>query len=70
MLGPMWNFRNIINSMNLMAKVATGDGWFNLVYDTSVSYPFCTKLFLPVAEEWTCKFHSIDFVMLDPQFRI
>ena len=61
MLSPTWNFRTIFNAMNLLAKVATGDSWFNLMYDTSVSYPYCTKLFLPVAEEWFCKCHLLCF---------
>lgn len=56
MLSPTWNFRNLVNSMILLFKVATGDSWFNLMYDTAVAYPFCTKLSLPVAEEWFCEY--------------
>jgi hypothetical protein len=63
LLGPTWNFNGIVNSMVLLFKVATGDGWFNLMYDTAVSYPFCTKLSLPVAEEWTRKIHLLWFAI-------
>jgi len=61
LLSPTWNFNGIVNSMVLLFKVATGDGWFNLMYDTAVSYPFCTKLSLPVEEEWTRKIHIFGF---------
>ena len=54
MLSPTWNFRGLVNSMILLFKVATGDSWFNLMFDAAVSPPFCTRESLPVAEEWIC----------------
>lgn len=41
-----WNFESLVNSMFLLFRTTTGDGWFDLIYDSQVSPPFCTS-FVP-----------------------
>jgi hypothetical protein len=32
-----------MNAMLLLFRTATGDGWFDLIYDASIAPPFCTS---------------------------
>ena len=41
-----WNFEGLMNSMFLLFRTTTGDGWFDLIYDSQVAPPFCTN-FVP-----------------------
>jgi hypothetical protein len=51
-LTPRWNFKNITNAMLLLFRTATGDGWFDLIYDCSVEPPFCTPTGDPEIVSW------------------
>jgi len=51
--GP-WNFKTIINSMMLLFRISTGDGWFPLIYDASISEPSCTADFQLPACDASC----------------
>jgi hypothetical protein len=44
-----WNFENIFNAVLLLFRTATGDGWFDLIYDASIAPPLCTPV---VLEGW------------------
>ena len=33
----------LMNAMLLLFRTATGDGWFDLIYDASIAPPFCTS---------------------------
>ena len=33
---------SLMNAMLLLFRTATGDGWFDLIYDASIAPPFCT----------------------------
>jgi len=37
-----WNFTSLYNSMMLLFRIATGDSWFDIVYDGAVLPPYCT----------------------------
>ena len=34
---------SLMNAMLLLFRTATGDGWFDLIYDASIAPPFCTS---------------------------
>jgi hypothetical protein len=48
-ISQAWNFRTIMSSMILLFRVATGDGWFPIIYDASISAPYCTSFNVDLA---------------------
>jgi len=41
-INSTWNFHSLFNAVLLLFRTATGDGWFDLIYDASVTPPSCT----------------------------
>jgi len=41
-INSRWNFENVVNSMMLLFRIATGDSWFDVIYDCAVPEPYCT----------------------------
>eukprot|EP00960_Hanusia_phi_P047852 758619-Hanusia_phi.AAC.2 len=37
-----WNFTSLYTSMMLLFRIATGDSWFDIIYDGAVMPPYCT----------------------------
>jgi len=54
-ISSRWNFETIVNAMMLLFRVATGDSWFDLIYDCAVEEPFCSP---PKTEEESPAFHQ------------
>ena len=43
-INSTWNFSSLMNAILLLFRTATGDGWFDLIYDASIMPPFCTHM--------------------------
>ena len=41
-IGNQWHFRDNVSAMMMLFRISTGDGWFPIIYDASISYPHCT----------------------------